>query len=58
MKVLCKHCLNSCKKIGRIECDKYEKLDMKKLREEKSKCTDPVRLKELTRILDAMDYGM
>lgn len=23
MKVICKHCQNSCKKIGAVECDKY-----------------------------------
>jgi len=23
MKVLCKHCQNTCKQIGLIECDKY-----------------------------------
>lgn len=23
MKVLCKHCQSSCKKIGLVECDKY-----------------------------------
>jgi len=59
MKVICKHCINSCKKFGRVDCDKYTSIARAEvLRKEKATCSNPDRIKELDKILNEFDYGI
>ena len=62
MKVLCKHCLNSCKKAGKIDCEKYKpKANIEELRIEREKLlvskSNPEKLEEIIKQINYFDYG-
>ncbi len=62
MKVLCKHCLNPCKKFGKIECADYNHPTIEDLDKERKALLvskeNPERLLELQKHLDYFNYGI
>lgn len=62
MKVICKHCLNSCKKFGKIDCEDYNNPSIEELDIERKKLIvsddNPKRLQELKNKLDYFNYGI
>jgi len=62
MKVLCKHCLNPCKKFGKIDCEDYFKPSVDDLDKERKKLLvsgeNPLRLLELQKQIDYFNYGI
>lgn len=62
MKVLCKHCLNPCKKIGRVECSDYTVYSIDELTKELNKLKvsgdNPIKQKELQTKLDYFHFGI
>jgi len=61
MKVLCKHCLNSCKKIGIVICNIYSPINLESLNLERRKLIksggNKKRIIEIDKYLDYINYG-
>lgn len=60
MKVLCKHCLNPCKKFGKVDCDDYNHPTLEDLEKEYRKLiqTDPEKAKEIKKKIDFIWFGI
>lgn len=61
MLVLCKHCLKSCKKFGRVDCEDYFKPTIEDAEKELRKLqdgSDPERKKELEKRINHFNWGM
>ena len=60
MKVLCKHCLNTCKKFGRIDCEDYKSFSIEEIQKEYRIAlqNNPEKAKELKKIVDYFEWGI
>ena len=60
MLVICKHCLNSCKKFGKVDCNDYKTDNPDDWQKEYRKAiqTNPEKAAELKKKIDFFEYGV
>jgi len=60
LRVLCKHCLNLCKKFGKIDCEDYNHPTIEDLEKEYRKLmqNDPEKAKEIKKKIDYIWFGI
>ena len=60
MLVICKHCQNTCKKFGKVECDDFYKETISNLEKQYRKLiqTDPEKAKEIKKKIDYFNWGI
>jgi len=60
MKVLCKHCLNTCKKFGKIDCADYRKETIEDLEKEYRRLMqiDKEKAREIKKKIDYIHWGI
>lgn len=60
--IFCKHCIKTCKRVGKVKCDKFETESISELRKERNKLiinkTDPQRLEYIENKINKFDYGL
>lgn len=61
MLVICKHCLNPCKKFGKVDCNDYKTDNLDDWQKELKSLLDGSnheRFKELQKKIDYFNYGI
>lgn len=61
MKYLCKHCLNPCKKFGKVDCNDYKTESAEYWKKEWKLLLDgsnPKRAEQLRKKIDFFNYGI
>lgn len=60
MLVICKHCINTCKKFGKVDCDDYNHPTIEDLEKEYRQLmqTDPAKAKEIKKKIDFIWFGI
>lgn len=61
MLVICKHCLNPCKKFGKVDCEDYKTDNPDDWQKELKSLLDgsnPERFKELQKKIDYFNWGV